>query len=170
MPTPLSVAAPMMPATCVPCHELALISQLEKVEVARSAAETQSPGSLASLSRPSPSFEIAASLTMSWPGSNLPARSGWSKRTPVSSTATTIGAPRLVSQAETASIAETASPSGARRYHWPTAGPPAPLKPPAKRGSFGSARRNIRRSGSAYSTCGSRAMRAASACAVPPWA
>jgi hypothetical protein len=52
-------------------------------------------------------------------------RSGWSKRTPVSSTATTMlrELPLTAAQAASTLIDASTSPCGARKYHCPTAGP-----------------------------------------------
>src|ERR1700755_1159815 len=60
MPVALLDIAPRMPATRVPCQELLLTEQPENCEVCISAEETQSPGSDASASRPSPSLATAA--------------------------------------------------------------------------------------------------------------
>ena len=65
MPVPLLVAAPMMPAVCVPCQELELTLQPLNRLFVRSALVTQSPGSCASASRTLPSLATVASLTMS---------------------------------------------------------------------------------------------------------
>ncbi len=67
MPWPLSAAAPMMPAILVPCQELLATPQLRKAlpPALFSALVTQSPGSLASASRPSPSLAVTRSDTMS---------------------------------------------------------------------------------------------------------
>ena len=113
----------------VPCQLLPETSQSLKVEPALSADVTQSPGSLGSASRPSPSLATTAWLTMSYPGSNWPPlatrpRSGCSKRTPVSSTATTtLALPVVRAQAASMWMADLMVLSGARRYHWPLSGP-----------------------------------------------
>ena len=67
MPRPLFAAAPMMPAIFVPCQELLSTPQLWKSPLGAlfSAAVIQSPGSLASASRPSPSLAEGTSDTMS---------------------------------------------------------------------------------------------------------
>ncbi len=62
---PLLVAAPTTLATPVPCHdELATVQVLNRVS-SLSALVSQSPGSLASASRPSPSLETAGSVMKS---------------------------------------------------------------------------------------------------------
>ena len=69
MPMPLLVSAPMRPLVCVPCHELssAAVSHPENGPFLcwTSASVSQSPGSDASASRPSPSLAIGTSLIMS---------------------------------------------------------------------------------------------------------
>ena len=76
MPMPLSVSAATNPETCVPCHELLEgdVAQRKRELPGResSARVSQSPGSEASASRPSPSLAVAGSLTMSYPGSRWP--------------------------------------------------------------------------------------------------
>ena len=57
MPIPLSVAAPISPATCVPCQLLWLAGSPAE----HSLALFQSPGSLASASRPPPSLAVVVS-------------------------------------------------------------------------------------------------------------
>jgi hypothetical protein len=54
----------MTPATCVPCHELSATPHSSK-RPALSPALTQSPGSVASASRPLPSLAMAASYILS---------------------------------------------------------------------------------------------------------
>src|SRR5882724_12221550 len=119
IPMLLLVAAPINPDTRVPCQELFSIVHFEKKGCCWSLLSIQSPGSVGSPSRPSPSFavrnelppELPSAAMKSYPGSSLPAwaarpRSGWSKRTPVSSTATTVPVlPVVVSQANSAPIA-----------------------------------------------------------------
>ena len=74
-------------------------------------------------------------------------RSGCSKRTPVSSTATTTsGRPVVRAQAASMSIADATAAVGARRYHWPLAGPPGwrsgiDRGPVRYKGSFGHVQR-----------------------------
>ena len=65
MPMALSVAAAIKLVVPVPCHELPEATQSLNTPEAFSAVVTQSPGSLASLSRPSPSLAEAASVTKS---------------------------------------------------------------------------------------------------------
>ena len=65
MPRPSSVAAPTRLLVAVPCQELLDASQPVKVPRPASAALTQSPGSLGSASRPSPSLATVALLTKS---------------------------------------------------------------------------------------------------------
>src|SRR6185437_4248787 len=60
-PVALLAMAPRMPTTRVPCHELLPTVQLAKVGFCRSLEATQSPGSEASGSRPSPSLATAGS-------------------------------------------------------------------------------------------------------------
>ena len=55
-PSPLLLAAAISPAMAVPCQELFSTSQPLYAAVRLSAKVTQSPGSLASASRPSPSL------------------------------------------------------------------------------------------------------------------
>src|SRR4051812_5875590 len=64
MPWPLFDAAAMIPATAVPCQVLLVTGQPANVPDAASAAVTQSPGSVLSLSRPSPSL-LRVALTKS---------------------------------------------------------------------------------------------------------
>ena len=124
MPMPLFVAAPIKPATWVPCQLLELAGS----PALHSFALVQSPGSVGSLSRPVPSLAVVGAPPRSrpmksYPGCSLPCRSGCSGRTPVSSTATTTDADPVVDvQAPTALMADATSPDGARRYHWPTTG------------------------------------------------
>src|SRR5690606_5700725 len=107
-----------------------------------SAARMPSPSSAGLLSQPSLSFAVSKVLgtisaplrsrsapTKSYPGNSLPARSGWSARIPVSSTATTTGAAEAAgtSQADWALIADSAAELGGFRYHCPTTGPPVKL-------------------------------------------
>src|SRR5581483_5075664 len=61
MPVELLVMAPRMPAVRVPCHELFATVQLANFVFDVSLELTQSPGSDASASRPSPSLATAAS-------------------------------------------------------------------------------------------------------------
>ena len=65
MPWPLFAAAPIRPAILVPCQELSSTPQFLNCPLAFSPAVIQSPGSLASASRPSPSLAVPASDTMS---------------------------------------------------------------------------------------------------------
>lgn len=115
----------------------------------------------------------------SYPGSSAPPlaarpRSGCSKRTPVSSTATTVLLlPKVWSQAASMLMADCAVASGARRYHWPTTGPPvSPLTagPLRNKASLVLASSRIRPLGSAYSTSGSVASWSARAAALMPLA
>ncbi len=55
-PMPLSEFAATTPLTAVPCHELSSTAQSPKSGSLRSFASIQSPGSVASASRPLPSF------------------------------------------------------------------------------------------------------------------
>ncbi len=64
-PMPLLVAAAMVPATCVPCHELSSTPQPANVPEASSVAVIQSPGSLGSASRAPPSLAMAELLMKS---------------------------------------------------------------------------------------------------------
>ena len=65
MPMPSLAAAPTRLAVLVPCQELFSTVQPLNLAVPASAAVTQSPGSLGSASRPSPSLATVASLTKS---------------------------------------------------------------------------------------------------------
>ena len=65
MPCPLLASAATKLAVDVPCQELLDTVQLLKACVRDSALVTQSPGSLGSASRPSPSLATALSLTKS---------------------------------------------------------------------------------------------------------
>src|SRR5579862_8516649 len=78
-----------------------------------------------------------------------------------------LGLPIVTSHAGSMLIDDSTAPDGARRYHWPTAGP-LPGTPAAYSGSFGAVRRRRRWSGTAYSTSGSCARRCASAVEVMP--
>src|SRR4051794_20529221 len=93
--TPLALleTAAIVPATCVPCHEL-----LEPVGWPHSPAAYQSPSSLGLLSRPLPSRAAVASLTKSYPGTTFAVRSLCGV-IPVSATATVTPLPVAVSQA-----------------------------------------------------------------------
>jgi hypothetical protein len=83
---PLFVAAPIVPATCVPWKELGCTPSL-------------SPTSVGSGSRPSPSPALAGLEMKSKPGIWRPARSGWFV-SPVSITATmTASSPVVMAQA-----------------------------------------------------------------------
>src|SRR5689334_12017348 len=72
---------------------------------------------------------MSGSLIMSYPGRRFPpspteSRSGCSKRTPVSTSATTTLGPAIViDHAAVALMDDLISLLGARRYHCPTAGP-----------------------------------------------
>jgi len=113
----------------------------------------------------------------SYPGSSLPTRSGWSLRTPVSSTATTTPLlPVVMSHAACALIEATTLVGstivalvGGRRYHWPLAGVavvcPAPYK-----GSLGVANARMRPSTTAYSTSLCTAIRSARSRELMPFA
>ncbi len=81
-PTALLAIAPRMPATRVPCQELfSTVQPLNRV-VCVSCVVTQSPGSEASASLPSPSLAIVGSEMKSYPGNSRSTveerRSGWS--------------------------------------------------------------------------------------------
>ena len=85
----------MVPATCVPCQELGPLDP----EKPQSPLLNQSPGSLASESRPVPSLALQGSEMKSYPGRTLALRSEWLLM-PVSITATTaLGEPVVRSQA-----------------------------------------------------------------------
>lgn len=83
-PVLLLLAAPIVPAVCVPCQELSAAMLLP-----HSLAITQSPGSLGSLSRPPPSFATLVILMKSYPDTVRPTNSVWLVM-PVSITATTM--------------------------------------------------------------------------------
>ena len=85
MPMPLPAAAATMPATCVPCS---------------------SPSFLPSgpLKSPLPHGRTSAQPAKVAPGRSWPTRSGWSKSTPVSTTATTAPLPVPTAQAASALI------------------------------------------------------------------
>jgi hypothetical protein len=121
MPRPLFALAPMTPATWVPCQELSDSPQFSKAPPFSpfSAAVTQSPGSEESLSRPPPSLATSRSAMKSRPCSNWPpVRSGWSRKVPLSSTATTtLLRPLTWSQACWKLVADCSVASGVRRYH-----------------------------------------------------
>ena len=65
MPRLLLVSAPTRLAVEVPCQLLSLAPQPLKVALSASLAVTQSPGSVGSASRPSPSLATVALLTKS---------------------------------------------------------------------------------------------------------
>jgi len=62
------LVAPIVPAVCVPCHELSLGGEPGE----HSFRATQSPGSLGLLSRPFPSFAVWISEMKSYPGTVHP--------------------------------------------------------------------------------------------------
>ena len=107
MPIPLSFCAAIIPATCVPCQE----------DAGLSSSRHQSPGSVASISRPDPSLAVADKLIMSTPQSSLTAASRSGCETmPVSITATmTLRSPVVRSQAPTAL---TEPPAPLNSAHW----------------------------------------------------
>ncbi len=76
IPVELFVLAARMPAVRVPCQELSPTVQFLNFVVATSADVTQSPGSEASASRPSPSFATAGSVMKSYPFKSFALRSG----------------------------------------------------------------------------------------------
>src|SRR5450631_527138 len=143
----------MTPATAVPCQLLFTTLQSSPLNgPVLSAWVSQSPGSDASESRPSPSFAMAGSEMKSYPGMNRPASPACGLN-PVSTTATTtLALPVVVSQAAKALIAAGPFP----RYvcmltYW----------------SLGTSAGLSRRSASAYSTSACVASWAAMSCASP---
>ena len=100
-PSALSVSAATMPAMSVPCHELFATSQFANSGFESfSAWVTQSPGSLGSASRPSPSLANSTVETKSWPDSTCKSRTGCAVM-PVSSTAiTAAGPPNSIAHAD----------------------------------------------------------------------
>ncbi len=162
-PSALLLRAAMIPETRVPCQELSLAWQPLSGSDEASLLVTQSPGSEASRSQLSPSFAIFRSVMKSYPGNSRPpapasARSGCSRRTPVSSTAiTTPVLPVEISQALTASTA-LGVVTAFCRYHCP-----------GNSVSSGIACACRRRSSSAYWTFGS-ARSASSAGSMDPGA
>src|SRR5689334_5434154 len=83
------------------------------------------------------------------------------------SATTMAGLPIVMAHAGSTSIDEATRPPGARRYHWPTAGP-LPGTPLAYNGSFGAVARCRRSSGTAYWTSASCESRCASCADVTP--
>src|ERR1700674_4019166 len=106
MPKPLFAAAPIRPATCVPCQVLSVaLGHSTKGGLPASLALIQSPGSLGAELRPSPSLAVGKGpntekwavlesvvflgITKLYPLARRPLRSGLAGSPPVSITATT---------------------------------------------------------------------------------
>ena len=119
-PAPLSVAAAIVPATCVPWKLLwvsMVLSSLTKSQPRQSSTRPLPSSSIPFVSRPPP---LSPGLLQNWPTS-----SGCVSSTPVSTTATVAPAPRVIAQASGASMSASAVPGVPKivcpvlcRPHW----------------------------------------------------